>query len=255
MKPDELRRALREDREQGRQPWLLFATAGTTNTGAVDPLEELGALAREEGLWFHVDGAYGGLFQLTQEGKGKLRGIDAADSIVIDPHKAFFLPYGVGACLVRDGHKLRATFLEEADYLADVQGDLEKSPTDYSPELTRHFRGMRVWLSLQTHGLGRMRNALEEKLELAKRFSDFVRTTPDLVLLDDPQLSVVVFHHAKGDGATRALLESLLARGKVHVSSTVIDGRFCLRACILSFRSHAEQLALLQSEVLTVLRS
>ncbi|XXT17143.1 aminotransferase class V-fold PLP-dependent enzyme [Sorangium sp. So ce429] len=249
MRPEALERAIADDLAEGRRPWLLFASAGTTNTGAIDPLSILGAIARKHGVWFHVDGAYGGLFALTERGRGVFSGIELADSVVADPHKGLFLPYGVGACLVRDGAKLKAAFAEGAAYLADNQIENERSPTDYSPELTRHFRGLRMWLSLRAHGVRRFRCALDEKLTLAHELAQRLRGIRGIELLGDPQLSVVAFRHAGGEQATRGLLRSVLARGHVHISSTQIAGTFYLRACVLSFRSHQEDIDRLVDEL------
>src|SRR5581483_10232645 len=141
--------AIAADRAAGLRPFFLVGTAGTTNAGKIDPLADLADLARREELWFHVDGAYGGCFQLTERGRVKLGGIEAADSIVIDPHKGLFLPYGTGVALVRDGRTLRAAFAAGADYLQDIDDD--RRLPDYAslgPELTREFRGLRLWLPL-----------------------------------------------------------------------------------------------------------
>src|SRR5580704_16037637 len=153
------------DRQAGRRPFLLVANAGSTDTGTIDPLGDLGRLAAREGLWFHVDGAYGGFFQLTRRGRAALSGVEAADSIVLDPHKGLFLPYGTGVLLVRDTAALRAAHDGDGggdgSYLQDLSGDAELP--DFSalgPELTRDFRGLRVWLPLRLHGVGAFRAAL-----------------------------------------------------------------------------------------------
>jgi aromatic-L-amino-acid decarboxylase len=254
MCPRALEGAIVEDLASGLHPWLLVASAGTTNTGAVDPFDRLAEIARRFGLWFHVDGAYGGLFALTARGRELLRGIEHADSIVIDPHKAMFLPYGIGACLLRNGELLKATFSERAAYLADSYEEHERSPSDYSPELTRHFRGLRLWLSLRVHGATRFRAALEEKLALAEALHRELSAIDRIELIGRPQLSIVVFRHRDGDVATRSLLQRVLARGVVHISSTQIGGRFYLRACVLSFRTHCEQVDCLIEEIRLALR-
>ena len=153
MEPNALRQMVRADRDVGSLPFLAVASAGTTNTGAIDPLNDVADVAGDEGLWLHVDGAYGGLFQLTDRGRRAFAGIERADSIAVDPHKTMFLPYGTGALLVRDGTKLREAHPVHAEYLQDLAGE-EEIPnfTDYSPELSRDFflfpaaAGPRSWL-------------------------------------------------------------------------------------------------------------
>ena len=155
LRVDALDELIAEDRRRGLTPFLVVASAGTTNTGAVDPLAELADLAAREGLWLHVDAAYGGFFLLTEEGKRTMRGIERADSIVLDPHKGLFLPYGTGAVLVRDGEALRRAHSLTADYLPGMQNDPDRVDfSQYSPELSRPFRGLRVWLPFKMHGAG-----------------------------------------------------------------------------------------------------
>jgi aromatic-L-amino-acid decarboxylase len=261
LDPDDLLRRIREDRAAGLQPFLVVAAAGTTNTGAIDPLEAVASLGREERLWVHVDGAYGGAFVLCDEGRKLLAGIEHADSIAFDPHKGMFLPYGTGCLLARDGETLRAAHAESAAYLQDIarDPDLPESPADLGPELSRDFRGLRVWLPLVLHGAGAFREALAEKLDLAREFHRGLlrlRTAGvPLEVVDEPQLSVVPFRlerrsgEARGDWNARnaALNESINARGRVFLSSTLLPGAdgdlFTLRVCVLSFRTHAARIA------------
>ena len=150
MQPQALAKAIAEDRRAGRIPWLIVGAAGTTDTGAVDPLEDLGEIARREGLWLHVDGAYGAMFALCGPGQAALRGMERADSLALDPHKGLFMPCGSGAVLVRDGAALRQAHAYDADYLQDEEtlAKDEISPSAHSPELTRPLRGMRIgWRS------------------------------------------------------------------------------------------------------------
>lgn len=227
------------DRERGLRPWAVFASAGTVNTGAVDPLPAIAAVCREHGLWFHVDGAYGGFFALTDEGRRALAGLEEADSVVLDPHKGLFLPYGCGAVLVRDGARLKAAFSFGGDYLEDVVDREHSSPADYSPELTRHFRALRLWMALKVNGVERFRAALAEKLLLARIAHERLSAFEALETGPAPQLSIVSFRvRGEGDGPTERLLGRILHRGRVHLSSTRLGGRTFLRLCILSFRSH-----------------
>lgn len=241
-------RQVQQDRRAGLLPFLLVATAGATSTGLVDPLEELGALARREGLWFHVDGAYGAPYQLTDRGRRLLRGIEAADSIVLDPHKSMFLPYGTGILLVRDEQALRAAHTADADYLQDI-GQAGGLP-DYAhlgPELTRESRGLRLWLPLHLHGVAAFREALNEKLDLTRWIYGELACEPALELPWVPDLTVIGFR-LRGDGAAaaeanRLLLEQINASRRVCLSTTRVAGRYTLRLCLQSVRSHAEQAA------------
>ena len=232
------------DRQAGRRPFLLVATAGSTDTGTIDPLGDLGRLAAREGLWFHVDGAYGGFFQLTRRGRAALSGVEAADSIVLDPHKGLFLPYGTGVLLVRDTAPLRAAHSGDGDddgsYLQDLSGDHELP--DFSalgPELSRDFRGLRVWLPLRLHGVGAFRAALDEKLDLAAHAHADLARDPRLELPWPPDLSTVAFRLRRGDDdANLRFLDRINASGHVFSSSTRVGGRVLLRLCILSHRTH-----------------
>ncbi len=239
MSAPDLARLVDEDRAAGRRPWMVFASAGTVNTGAIDPLEAIADVAARTGLWLHVDAAYGGFFVLAEGARDRLRGMARADSVVLDPHKGLFLPYGCGAVLVRDGERLREGFAFTSHYLTDVHHEEDASPADYSPELTRHFRGLRLWMSLKLHGLERVRAALEEKLLLARLAHERLAAMPALEAGPEPQLSCVAFRvRGEGDQRTERLLARILARGRVHLSSTRLGGRLWLRVCVLCFRSH-----------------
>lgn len=231
------------DRAAGLRPFLLVGNAGTTNTGAVDPLPELASLAASEGLWFHADGAYGGCFQLTARGRAALAGIEAADSIVLDPHKGMFLPYGTGVLLARDAALLQAAHSGAGHYLQDL-GDGAQALPDFAslgPELTREFRGLRLWLPLHLHGVAAFRGALDEKLDLARHAYQDLAADPLLDVPWEPALSTVGFRLREGgDEANLAFLDRINRAGRVFLSSTRIDGRVTLRLCILSHRTHGE---------------
>jgi aromatic-L-amino-acid decarboxylase len=253
LDPGALRDAIRADRAAGRRPFCVVATAGTTNTGAIDPLDDVATVASEEGLWFHVDAAYGGFFQLTERGRARFGGIERADSISLDPHKGMFLPYGTGCLLVRDGERLRAAHHVGGEYLQDL-GAAERIPNfaDYSPELSRDFRGLRVWLPLQLHGVDAFRAALDEKLDLARVVGDGLRDIPAIDVPWEPPLSIVAFRLAGGarDDASRRLLEQVNASRRVVLSSTTIDDRYTLRVCVLSHRTHRDRI----EEALAIIR-
>ena len=233
------------DRAAGLMPFAVVGTAGTTNTGAVDPLEAIADIAEREGLWFHVDGAYGGFFQLTERGRERFRGIERADSITLDPHKGMFLPYGTGALVVREGQKLRdAHHVGTSAYLQDLAGDADiPNFAEYSAELSRDFRGLRVWFPLQLHGVSAFREALDEKLDLTEHLYEELKADPNLEVPWSPDLTVVPFRLRDGDDdANRALLSAINASGRVFVSSTVLDGRYTIRVCIVSHRTHRDRI-------------
>jgi aromatic-L-amino-acid decarboxylase len=248
MDPQGLREAIERDRAAGKRPFYVVASAGTTNTGAVDPLGEIASVATEAGLWLHVDGAYGGFFQLTERGKRLFRGIERADSITLDPHKSLFLPYGTGALLVRDGRRLRDAHEVHAEsYLQDLAAEDEiPNFADYSPELSRDFRGLRVWLPIQLHGLKAFRAALDEKLDLALYLFDSLAKIPGLEVSRPPRLSTVVFRVKSsldaGDEKTVELLRRINETRRVFLSSTNLDDRFTIRVCILSHRTHRDRI-------------
>ena len=244
MDPEKARELITQDRNAGLRPFFLVASAGTTHTGTVDPIGHLAHLAARERLWFHVDAAYGGFFQLTQRGRAILNGIELADSIVLDPHKGLFLPYGTGILLVRNTDLLKAVHAGDGNYLQDRRR--YKDLPDFSelgPELTREFRGLRLWLPLRLHGVGAFREALGEKLDLAAYAYDALLEDDKLELPWKPDLSTVVFRLQGGDyNANRRLLERINDTNKLFLSSTSIDDHFTLRLCILSHRTHREHI-------------
>jgi aromatic-L-amino-acid decarboxylase len=254
-----LEQAVDEDRRRGLSPFLVIAAAGSTNTGAIDPLEPIAELTRRESLWLHIDGAYGGAFVLCDEGRRRLSGIERADSITFDPHKGLFLPYGTGCLLVADGHKLQSAHQIAAEYLQDLSGgDVSWSPAELGPDLSRDFRGLRVWLPLMLHGAGAFRAALAEKLALAERFAQgldsIIAAGGPLTVVARPQLSTVAFRLQRRSGETlddynrrnATFLAGVNARQRVHLSSTLLpveDGlAHTSRVCVLSFRTHARHI-------------
>jgi aromatic-L-amino-acid decarboxylase len=245
MDVDALEAAVAADRAAGLAPFAVVASAGTTNTGAVDPIARIADVAVAEGLWLHVDAAYGGFFQLTERGRERFEGIERADSITLDPHKGLFLPYGTGALVVRDGQKLReAHHVGTSAYLQDLAADAHiPNFAEYSAELSRDFRGLRVWFPLKLHGVSAFRDALDEKLDLAEALYEGLKAIPQLELPWQPDLTVVPFRLRDGDDeANQRLLAAINASKRVFLSSTVLDGRFTLRACILSHRTHRDRI-------------
>jgi aromatic-L-amino-acid decarboxylase len=242
--------AIAEDRAAGRTPFLIVGSAGTTNTGAVDDFSALADLAAREGLWLHADAAYGGFFLLTPEGKRRMAGIERSDSLVLDPHKGLFLPYGTGALLVRNPQTLKKAHSVSADYMPPIQADPDLPDFhELSPELSRDFRGLRVWLPLKMHGIGPFRRNLEEKLVLAQWATEQLRHIPGIEILAEPQLSIVAFRlHRPGlpedalDRTNKALLERINGRKRVFLTGTRLRGRFAIRICVLSFRTHRDRM-------------
>ena len=247
MSVEALGQAMAEDVRNGIRPWLVVASGGTVDTGAIDPLPEIAELCREYGAWMHVDGAYGGLFALCDEGRELLRGIDQADSVALDPHKTLFLPYGTGAALVRDGRHLTDAFSSSGEYIRPLgESEVGPSPADISPELTRHFRAMRLWLPLQIAGVAAFRAAQSEKLALARYFHRRLAEIDGFDPGPAPDLSVVAFRYVPQDGDaddfTERLLKHLQQDGRVMMSGTRIDGIYYIRCAILCFRTHIEHL-------------
>jgi aromatic-L-amino-acid decarboxylase len=234
-----LQAAIAADREAGRRPFLVVGSAGTINTGAVDPLSAIADVAAAEDLWFHVDAAYGGFFQLTARGRPALAGIERADTITLDPHKGLFLPYGTGCLLARDAGALRAAHDVHADYLPP-QSDDPGLPdfSSFTPELTRDFRGLRLWLPLHLHGVDTFVAALDEKLDLAQLLHRELSAMPELEVPWSPDLSLVVFRPRGGSDEDAAdLLDRLNGTGRLWLSSSPMRGRVFLRMCVLSHRS------------------
>lgn len=243
--PDHFERAIRKDREKGLKPFLLVGNAGTTNTGAVDPLMDLADVARKFELWYHLDAAYGGFFNLCEEGREVLRGIDRSDSVVLDPHKGLFVPYGTGSLLVRDGELLRRAHFMGADYIQDhpiPEGVWDTA--DYSPELSRSFRGLRVWLPLKFFGVRAFQENLSEKLRLTQWIYHRLRDEPGFQCLSRPELTAFAFRFDPETGEretfNRKLLKAIVASKKLYLSSTLLHGEFVIRICILSFRTHRQ---------------
>jgi aromatic-L-amino-acid decarboxylase len=254
LRAETLEAAVEKDRRRGLTPFLAVASAGTTNTGAVDPLDEIAEAARRHGLWLHVDGAYGGFFLLTGDGRRALRGIERADSVVLDPHKSLFLPYGTGALLVRDAEALRRTHSLAADYLPESREGVDFC--EISPELTRPFRGLRVWLPLKMHGIGPFREALEEKLALARWASEALKRIPGIEILAEPQLSTLAFRLNPGGLPTeelnrlnRRLMKTINDRKRVLLTGTLLRGEFVIRICVLSFRTHRDRMEMCLEDV------
>src|SRR5207237_676543 len=195
LRLDLLGEAVAADRRAGLLPFAVVSNAGTTNTGAVDPVDGIADLCARERLWHHVDGAYGAFFYRCDELRGVLKGLRRADSLTLDPHKGMFLPYGTGALLVRDGAALRAAHEATAAYLpARPDPDDFYDPSQHGPELTRGFPGLRVWLSVKLFGTSGFREAIAEERALTLEAARRVAALPGIVMDADPELSLFAFH-------------------------------------------------------------
>ena len=245
-----------QDLAGGLNPFLVVASAGTTDTGAMDPLKKIAGICRQHDLWFHVDAAYGGFFLLADvdnpDGstvKGSFKGIELSDSVAIDPHKGLFLAYGVGAVLIKNvkaqlaSHYYRANYMQDADITSD-----ELNPADLSPELTKHWRGLRLWLPLQLLGLQPFKAALEEKIWLCRYFYEEIQKL-GFEAGPFPDLSVCIYRYVPERGDVNEfnlrLVEHVQRDGRIFVSSTTINGVVWLRLAVLSFRTHLREIDIL----------
>lgn len=241
-----LDRAVEEDRAAGRVPVAVVANGGATNTGTVDPLEPLADLCEAEGIWLHVDAAYGGFAVLTPEGREALRGLDRADSVALDAHKWLFQPFEAGCLMVRDVRRLEAAFHTRPEYLQDVElGSAQVNFADRGLQLTRSFRALKVWVTVQTYGMRALRRAVRNGVILAGRAEEFVRASETLELLSPAALGIVCFRVRPGGDAgawdeaalealNRRVQERVVSGGVAMTSSTRLRGLFALRLCILS---------------------
>jgi aromatic-L-amino-acid decarboxylase len=248
MDADALRRQVDRDLSEGLYPFLVVGSAGTTDTGSIDPLDAIADISEEHGIWFHVDAAYGGFFILLDDVKDDFKGVERSDSLAIDPHKGLFLPYGLGAVLIKDVAAQHRSHYYKANYMQDTADATEEpSPADLSPELTKHFRGLRMWLALQLHGIGPFRACLDEKRKLAQYFHREVQKL-GFEAGPDPELSVLIYRYVPDEGDANAFNQALIRYihqdGRIFVSSTTIDGVFWIRLAVLSFRTHLQEIDL-----------
>ncbi|NJK82610.1 MAG: amino acid decarboxylase [Saprospiraceae bacterium] len=251
MKVADLQEMIETDKAAGLNPFLIVASAGTTDVGIIDPLEPIADIAAKHHLWFHVDAAYGGAFLLSEvknaDGtsvKDQFKGIARADSITLDPHKGFFLPYGLGAVLVKNIDALYKSNSFKANYLQDADSEEEPTPNDISVELSKHFRGLRLWLPLQLIGENAFKAALDEKILLTRYFHEEVQKL-GFEVGPYPELSITTYRFIPKEGNAndynRQLLHRIWEDGRFFVSSTTIAGVYWIRLCVLGFRTHLEE--------------
>ena len=235
----ELARQIELDRSAGKHPFCVIASAGTTNTGAIDPLPELSALCREQGLWLHVDGAYGAAAIIAERGRELLAGLELADSLSLDPHKWMFQPYELGCVLVRDRDHLRETFRILPEYLKDTQLHSDEfNFTDYGIQLSRNFRALKLWMSIKVFGLAAFRAAIERGFVLAEFTEACLRGMPGWEIVTPAQMGIVCFRYsALDDDAHLKLVQTLLEDGFALITSTILRGRTVLRTCTINPRT------------------
>ena len=250
--------AIERDRGGGLHPLCVCGNAGATNTGATDPLQELASLSRREGLWFHVDAAYGGFAVLTADGRETFRGIEEADSITLDPHKWFFQPYETGCLMVRDTRVLESAFRILPEYLQDTAlGEEQVNFADRGVQLTRRFRALKVWMSIQMLGVGAFREAIQESMDLARKAEAYILASETLEMLGPAALGIVCFRfNPPGktldpqalEGLNLSIQNGIVDSGLAMMSSTRLRGAFSLRLAIMNYRSRWEDvLATLQA--------
>ena len=246
LRAEAVRDAVAADRAAGRVPFLVVASAGTTNTGAIDDVPAIADLCRRESLWLHIDAAYGAFAALTTRGPELLRGIERADSVVLDPHKWLYVPFECGCLLAREPAALKSAFHIFPEYLKDVApGDEEVNFADYGEQLTRYARALKIWLSVRTFGLAPIRAMIERGIELAEYAEVLVRRESALEVLAPAQLGILCFRAHPSDVNDAATLDALNERvnarinetGRFLISSTKVNGAFSLRVCTHNWRT------------------
>lgn len=242
MLPSELERAIATDKASGGRPIAVVASAGTVNTGSIDPLPEIAAICRAHDLWLHIDGAYGALAAIAVP--EKFAGVAEADSLSLDPHKWLYQPLDCGCLLYKDSELARQTFTYTGSYARQLSSDPVEGFAFFeeSMELSRRFRALKLWLSLRYHGLENFRAAIKKNLDQAQRLAAAIRNSPDLEITGPVELSVVCFRHQVTEDASEelrtrfnlALLKRIVGRGRIYLSNAELNGRFCLRICIVN---------------------
>ena len=253
-----LRQLIAQDIENGMKPFCVVGSAGTVNTGAVDPLDQLAEVAKEFGLWFHVDGAYGALASTDESKRPLFAGIERADSVSLDPHKWLYVPIDSGCLLFRDEAKARAAFaFEGADYIKVHEQNEDEAFAfwNYGPELSRRWRALKIWLTLRYYGVRRIASAISEDNALAAYLGEQIQAAGDFELLAKPELSICCFRYvpatlmeklrsgddreieAELDRLNTGIMNHVQRGGRAYLSSATLNGKFALRACITNFRT------------------
>ncbi len=236
--------AIETDRSNGKRPFCIIATAGTTNTGAVDPIADLAELARSRDLWLHVDGAYGAASVICERGKSLLKGLGEADSLSLDPHKWLFQPFETGCILVRRAADLTSTFRVLPEYLKDTHAVTDQiNLTDYGLQLTRSFRALKLWMSMRYFGLAAFRAAVKRGFELAEFAESKIRQMPGWEIVTAAQMGVVCFRYQGRDEAFHLkLVQRVIADGYALITSTNLRGVTSLRMCLINPRTSEDDI-------------
>ena len=247
---NKLKNAIARDKIEGLKPFCLIASSGTTNTGTVDPLEELADICKKENIWLHVDGAFGGAAILSKNGKKLLKGIEKVDSITIDPHKWLFQPYEIGCLLVRDHKWLKGTFTEKPVYLRDIEGnESEINFYDHGIELTRHFRALKFYMSIKTFGLKAFREAIDYNIGLAGQVEAELRKSDKWEVVSPATLAIINFRYnpvkeklseKKLDQINQKISAKMIASREALLVTTILLGQVVLRMCLINPRTTPE---------------
>lgn len=262
MISSELERIVRRDKESGKNPIAVVASAGTVNTGAIDPLPEIAEVASRHGAWLHVDGAYGALAAMAVP--EKFKGLELADSLSLDPHKWLYQPLDAGCLLYRDAGAAQKAFAHTGDYARALTADSVEGFAFFeeSVELSRRFRALKLWLSLRYHGFEAFRDAIRQDLGHARRLATQIGAHPELELMAPVELSAVCFRY-RGTGTTSeeesnrlnaAILKRVVERGRVYLSNASLRNRFCLRACVVNHRTTDADIDSVVAEVLAAVK-
>jgi glutamate/tyrosine decarboxylase-like PLP-dependent enzyme len=260
MMPEELDASILKDKSAGKTPLAVVASAGTVNTGSVDPLRKIAEVARRHRAWFHIDGAYGALAAMAD--RSHFDGLELADSISLDPHKWLYQPLDCGCLLYRSSEAARTTFAHSGDYARTLNADPIEGFAFFeeSLELSRRFRALKLWLSLRYHGFAAFRRSIAKDMAQARRLADAIQQEPTLELLAPVQLSAVCFRHRDAgpeddmDRFNLALLKRIVQRGRVYLSNASLRGKFSLRACIVNHRTKNSDIDCIVPEVLAAAR-
>ncbi|MEX0996289.1 MAG: aspartate aminotransferase family protein [Flavobacteriaceae bacterium] len=244
---NKLKNAIAKDKLEGWEPFCFIASAGTTNTGTVDPLNELAAICKKEKIWFHIDAAYGGAAILSKNGKQLLAGIEKADSITVDPHKWFFQPYEIGCLLVRNHKWLKGTFTEKPEYLRDIEGnESEINFYDHGIELTRRFRALKFYMSIKTFGLKAFRKAITYNIKLAEETEEYFRKSDKWEVVSPATLAIINFRYnpigknlteKQLDKVNQMISEKVVLSRKALLVTTILNKQVVLRMCLINPRT------------------
>jgi glutamate/tyrosine decarboxylase-like PLP-dependent enzyme len=244
---NKLKNAIAKDRLEGLQPFCIIASAGTTNTGSVDPLNDIAKICKTEKLWFHIDGAYGGAAILSKKGSQLLKGIEKADSLTIDPHKWLYQPYEMGCLLVKNHKWLSQAFSEKPEYLRDIEGNTsEINFYDHGIQLTRRFRALKFYMSMKTFGLNAFKNAVTYSIDLTEDVEDYLRKSSNWEVISPATLAVINFRYnpigksyteKKLDQINQNISKKVVASREALLVTTVLQNQVVLRMCLINPRT------------------